>query len=284
MMAKEKSQGNDKKKKGRDTFSASEIETLRELIIRKCNADSAQQKSIRNKMRNKGFYITDFRDDITSVEEFDTLLTNGEIKISGSSYNIPKYEVDKMKPTTLNTMSQPASVDAKFSADESGMKKGLPPVVGDNPKVLILGTLPGDESIRLQQYYSQKGNRFWKIVYSLLGDGKTIPTGYDEKIQFLKDKGIALWDVLHKAKREGSLDSNIQDEVPNDLMSFLKNHPTIKLVAFNGKPPRKEFDKYFSGIVTEANFKLVTLPSTSGSNCQCSISELLANWQIIKKI
>lgn len=277
-MAKEKS----KVKKGRDTFSTAEIEKIRELIVQKCNADSSKQKSIRSKMRDMDFYITDFRNDITSVEEFDSLLTNGEINCSDSKTGVYPSGFDQMKKTIANTTNVPVSGRRNGTYDD--IKKGLAPVVGDNPKILILGTLPGDESIRLQQYYSQKRNRFWKIIFSLLGDGEIIPYGYEEKIQFLKDNGIALWDVLSGAKRPGSLDSNIQDEEPNDLISFLKNYPTIKMVIFNSEKTKKIFDKYFSGVITDPDIKLVTLLSTSSSNCKHSTSELLTDWQIIKKI
>jgi G:T/U-mismatch repair DNA glycosylase len=44
------------------------------------------------------------------------------------------------------------------------MKYCLDPVVTDASRVLILGTLPGDESLRMQQYYANSRNQFWSIL------------------------------------------------------------------------------------------------------------------------
>lgn len=46
--------------KGRDTFTMAEIKYLHQLFLQKDNADPNKQKYIRNKMREIGFYITDF--------------------------------------------------------------------------------------------------------------------------------------------------------------------------------------------------------------------------------
>ena len=46
--------------KGRDTFTMAEIKNLHQLFLQKDNADPNKQKYIRNKMREMGFYITDF--------------------------------------------------------------------------------------------------------------------------------------------------------------------------------------------------------------------------------
>lgn len=51
-------------------------------------------------------------------------------------------------------------------------KQGLDPWVGENPKVLILGTMPGDMSLRKQAYYCNTiHNSFWKILRTLFPDG-----------------------------------------------------------------------------------------------------------------
>ncbi|MDE6299899.1 MAG: DNA-deoxyinosine glycosylase, partial [Muribaculaceae bacterium] len=127
-------------------------------------------------------------------------------------------------------------------------KTGLDAVVGICPKILILGSLPGDESIRRQQYYSKSGNRFWKIIFGLLGHN-FVPNDYQERIKILKEHGIALWDVLSSGVREGSLDSNISEEIPNELSSFLKDNPTIAVIAFNGQKAAKSFEKFFPELV-----------------------------------
>lgn len=46
--------------KGRDTFTMAEIKELYQLFLQKDNADYNEQKSIRRKIRKRGFYISDF--------------------------------------------------------------------------------------------------------------------------------------------------------------------------------------------------------------------------------
>lgn len=248
--------------KGKDTFTSAELSTIRELIIQKCNAPSQQQKSIRGKLRkNFQFYITDFADDITTVEMFDELLANGTIKCSDQSF-VPNTN---------------AKAQTNASHPKKGLSIGLAPIVGKDPHVLILGTLPGEESLKRQQYYSKSGNRFWQIIYTLFSECKVSPN-YSDRVEFLKKHGIAIWDVLSGAQREGSLDANITDEQPNDLRSFLKQHPTIKTVAFNGNKAAKQFSKFFPDLTTNHSLKLLPLYSTSGANRQFSDSEMLKNW------
>ena len=74
-------------------------------------------------------------------------------------------------------------------------KKGLQPVIGSNPRILILGTLPGDESLRKQEYYGNPRNMFWKVMSGILEE--PAPMQYAEKVEYLKRHGIALWDVLN---------------------------------------------------------------------------------------
>jgi len=47
-------------------------------------------------------------------------------------------------------------------------KSGLPPVVGKNTEILILGTLPSDMSLAAEQYYANPGNDLWRLVGAAL--------------------------------------------------------------------------------------------------------------------
>ncbi|MDE6400146.1 MAG: DNA-deoxyinosine glycosylase [Muribaculaceae bacterium] len=259
-------------RKGKDSFSFKEIEKIRELIVRKCSADRSEQKTIRSKMRRMDFYISDFTDDITSVEEFDILIADGKIKCSDEKI------ADLKSDDSHTTMNSKADMKANQRSD-SNLKEGLAPLVGENPRVLILGSLPGYESLMLQQYYSKKGNRFWEVIYSLF-DKKPQET-YAEKTQFLKEHGIALWDVFGAAEREGSLDSNINQEVPNDIKMFLNEYPTVNIIAFNGQKAATSFESYFQDLEESSNLKLLTLPSSSGANRQFSFEKMKEEWKKI---
>lgn len=68
--------------KGRNTFTMAEIKYLYQLFLQKDNADSDEQKSIRNKMRRIGFYITDFTRKGMNSTDFMILCNNGKIGIT----------------------------------------------------------------------------------------------------------------------------------------------------------------------------------------------------------
>lgn len=79
------------------------------------------------------------------------------------------------------------------------MIKGFEPIIDDNCEVLILGTMPGSESLRKQEYYAYERNQFWKIVFSLFGEEYT--ESYEDKKIFLLKNHIAVWDVLQSCDR-----------------------------------------------------------------------------------
>lgn len=115
----------------------------------------------------------------------------------------------------------------------SDHKIGLSGWVGDSPKILILGTMPGDKSLKEQAYYCDTThNSFWKIMYSIFGE-KNGMSNYD----FITSQNIALWDCVQSGVRKGSTDDgyDINSLIPNDIQSFLKEHPSIRTIILNGK-------------------------------------------------
>lgn len=173
------------------------------------------------------------------------------------------------------------NINSKASITEGNVKEGLSPWCGDNPKVLVLGTLPGDDSIINQAYYQQSNNAFYRILDALYDDRNI---GESDKEFVLRHK-IALWDCLKIADRKGSLDKNIKDESeePNDLMSFLKEHPTIKHIILNGVgDTTQKFKKYFCELYDK--YDVVSLKSSSGVNTKYSIEEKVSDWSVIKKM
>ena len=133
--------------------------------------------------------------------------------------------VNKQKVDVKKSKSQPSKIYHI---------KGLDPVFDDNSKILILGTMPGKDSLKKQEYYASTNNCFWYIMAELFNGGKNF-LNYDEKISCLKKNKIALWDIYHSCDRESSADKDIRNEVYNDINKFIKENPSIKHVVFNGK-------------------------------------------------
>ena len=117
----------------------------------------------------------------------------------------------------------------------------FPPIARTDARILILGSLPGAESLARQQYYAKPQNSFWRIMGALVGAGPEIV--YADRLVRLIDHHIAVWDVCASAMREGSLDAAIKSPEANDFRSFLTIHVGISLICFNGRAAEKLFDK-----------------------------------------
>ncbi len=146
--------------------------------------------------------------------------------------------------------------------------------------ILILGSMPGIESLRQQQYYAHPRNLFWDFMGEMFNAGRDIP--YPDRLQILKQNHIALWDVAHRCERSGSLDSNIKASsiIPNDFNSFFISHPNIKMVFFNGRKAADIYQKRVIPTLSE-RFRAIpchTLPSTSPAHAAMSRKEKLEQW------
>jgi methylated-DNA-[protein]-cysteine S-methyltransferase len=156
----------------------------------------------------------------------------------------------------------------------------LKPEIEENSRVLILGTMPGPESLRRKQYYANPRNQFWKIIYRVLGESREPPSDYNERIKFLVNKRVALWDVLESCEREGANDSKIKSGKPNDFEARLGNSPGMKCLFFNGKTAEYFFKK--CGCPKFPTVRRVRLPSSSSANTRMTLDEKMRCWQAIR--
>ena len=155
----------------------------------------------------------------------------------------------------------------------------FPPLRSPQARLLILGSMPGVASLKAQQYYAHPQNQFWKILGSLLGFDPA--SSYEERTRHLAQAGIAVWDVLARCVREGSLDSAIDtaSAVPNDFTAFFTDHPTIRRVCFNGMAAESLFMRqvrpHLSGLLM---LEYVRLPSTSPAHASIRLADKLTIW------
>ncbi|MDA8222343.1 DNA-deoxyinosine glycosylase [Desulfosporosinus sp.] len=152
------------------------------------------------------------------------------------------------------------------------------PIVDERSRILILGSMPGVESLSLQEYYANPRNQFWKLIYALF---ELEPSeGYDERVSFVKSKGIALWDVIENCLREGSLDSAIKEEKVNNFRGLFKAYPSIETVLFNGGKAYETYKKWV-GFEALPNITFLKLTSSSPANTK-KYEEKLREWGGIK--
>ena len=139
-------------------------------------------------------------------------------------------------------------------------KRSFPPVVDEQVRLLILGSLPGNVSLAHSQYYAHPQNRFWKLLAEVAGvDLPALP--YGDRLQALLARHIGLWDVVAEAQRDGSLDSNIRDHVHNDLPSLAASLPRLAAIAFNGGTAARLGLKALG--TQAAEYRIILLPSSS---------------------
>ena len=159
--------------------------------------------------------------------------------------------------------------------------RGFPPVEPARAHTLILGTLPGAESIRRGEYYAHPRNAFWPIMGALFGAGRELP--YAARVRKLAARGVLLWDVLQAADRPGSLDAAIHPRrwTANDVPALLARHPELETIAFNGAPAEALFRRHVRRKCGNllAGVEFVRLPSTSPAHASRSVPQKLAAWR-----
>ena len=148
------------------------------------------------------------------------------------------------------------------------------PIIDQRSQVLILGTLPGPESLRMGEYYANPNNQFWRIIYRVF-DEEYAGLAYDERIRFLRTHRIALWDVFRSAVRKGALDSDIRSEEPNDIPGLLLDHPGLIHILLAGRKAERSFRIHFPDFAVDA----VYVPSTSPAYAKRTFENKVYNWK-----
>jgi double-stranded uracil-DNA glycosylase len=146
---------------------------------------------------------------------------------------------------------QPSGKDA--------IKRSFPPVADARTRLLLLGSLPGEESLARRQYYGNPRNHFWRLMSAVIG-AELVPLAYDARLRTLLDAGIGLWDAVGSAVRRGSLDGAIRGHEANPLPALVARLPALRAVGFNGGKSAALGMKQLTGPPALA---LVPLPSSS---------------------
>ncbi len=160
---------------------------------------------------------------------------------------------------------------------------GFPPVVGSQPRVLILGSMPGIASLDAYEYYALPRNAFWPIMGNLFGAHFELP--YTQRLDVLMAGQVALWDVLGSCVRPGSLDASIETRsiAVNNFNRLFTDHPTLRQVFFNGKKAAEIYRRHVLPKLdaVAADIPGYALPSTSPAHASQSFDEKLKAWAVV---
>lgn len=158
------------------------------------------------------------------------------------------------------------------------LKRAFDPVVDSHTRLLILGSLPGDASLKAGQYYGHPQNGFWRLVGGVIGvDLVALP--HPDRLEALKAAGVGLWDVIASARRPGSLDTAIRDVEAADLNRLINTLPALRAVAFNGGTAAKLGRRT---LLRPAGIDLIDLPSSSPAYTR-PLSEKAAAWSVLTR-
>jgi hypoxanthine-DNA glycosylase len=244
-------------------FTQSQFDDISLLLKRRATESRDEQKKIRAKIRKLGFMISDYFTGFSDID-FKALLIKGDIeiigeKISGVTQTIKKVVPKRTTPKSNNIIT----------------KQALPPIIDKTTEYLVLGTMPGEQSLLNQEYYNNPRNQFWNIISLAFNKGRQF-VDYNDKLETLAKNKIGLWDVLDTCEREGSLDSNIKKQTLNNFDKLFKDFPNIKTVVFNGQDSYSYFNQLF---LDKGDKKYRQLTSTSSANTHKTLDEKTKEWK-----
>ncbi len=161
--------------------------------------------------------------------------------------------------------------------------QGLPPIADANhSRILILGSFPSQSSLHAQQYYAHPRNQFWVVMEQLFG----LARGdlYSDRCRQLTEHRIALWDVIGRCQRQGSLDSKIRAPEANDFITFYRHYTKIEAVFWNGAAAEQHYRALVGESIRPAGCDQlagIRLPSTSPANAAISVAGKIEKWRVI---
>ena len=182
----------------------------------------------------------------------------------------------------MNAVNQKIEHPRPEEASES-----FPPICAPDAGILVLGSMPGVQSLQAQQYYAHPRNAFWPILMQVLGVvtdyGAPLPS-YEARVQHMRQHRIAVWDVLQYCERPGSLDASIRRDtmVLNDFGAFLQQHPRIRRICFNGATAATLFERHATPLLQGLNLlpaERLRLPSTSPAHAGMTRQDKLSAWR-----
>lgn len=167
---------------------------------------------------------------------------------------------------------------APVSREATSRLHGLPPLVGETPRLLVLGSFPGAASLAARQYYAHPRNQFWPLLGTLWSIGLA-GWPYERRVAEAQRRGLAVWDVYASCVRAGSLDSAIEAAEPNDLAGLVARLPSLRVIAHNGGESARAMR-----LTRTLGLPVYRLPSTSPANASWTFERKREAWRAVLEV
>ena len=154
------------------------------------------------------------------------------------------------------------------------VKQGLAPAIPPSTRLLLLGSFPGEESLRQSQYYAHPRNQFWRLLGDVLG----VPLAelpYAGRLARLGAARIGVWDIITGCERVGSLDGNIRNAQLSQFEWLAEHAPELRVVAMNGQKAGTAERR-----LAELGLTTLILPSSSPAYT-LPYADKLAGWRAL---
>lgn len=158
-------------------------------------------------------------------------------------------------------------------------KSAFAPVVAPHTRVLVLGSLPGEASLRAARYYAHPQNQFWRLIGGVI-ERDLVALRYEARLDALLAAGVGLWDSVARAHRAGSLDTAIRDPEAAPLAALAATLPALRAVGFNGGTSARIGRRQFA---PDSPLAFVQLPSSSPAYCRVTLEEKQDVWNALRK-
>ena len=155
-------------------------------------------------------------------------------------------------------------------------RRGLPPVLAPDARVLILGSFPSEASLAVRQYYAHPRNHFWPILGAVL-DEPLAALPYADRLARVRRHHVAIWDTIVACERAGSLDSAIRNAERGEIARVRRVARGLIAVCFNGHTAARAQPAWAA-----AGYATLVLPSTSPAYTR-PIAEKLAAWRELRR-
>lgn len=159
------------------------------------------------------------------------------------------------------------------------LKRSFPPVVNSETRLLVLGSLPGEESLAQASYYAHSRNQFWLLMSEVI-DCDLVRLDYAERLEALLAARVGLWDVVESASRRGSLDAHIRVHRPNRLLELAASLPNLAGVGFNGGTAARIGRRQ---LAARNDLALIDLPSSSPAFTM-AVAEKRLRWRQLRDV